>query len=113
MSVPERFDFSRLFEGSGDAEIMPAKQVPVRLRELADQLTPSKKPRLVLEEPRLVLSEVYSLQAITEGRFANTSMTLVLRVGNFFGPVPQEEEGFDNGEHRVRTVAFSAPYWAT
>jgi hypothetical protein len=80
--VAETFDFSRLFEGSAEAEIIPADQVPSRLRELADQLERSGKPRLVLRE-------VHSLQSTFE--YGLAYMTLVLRVGRFFGPTVKIE----------------------
>lgn len=77
MKVPEEFDFSRLFEGSADAEIIPRNQVAARLRELADQLERSGNPRLALWR-------VYSFQATGEHVLADNM--LVLKFGRFFGP---------------------------
>jgi hypothetical protein len=88
MKVPEEFDFSRLFEGSADAEIIPREQVPARLRELADQLERGGKPRLVLWR-------VYSFQATGEHVLADN--TLVLKFGRFFEP-PAKRERFRKTE---------------
>lgn len=82
MNVPEELDFSRLFEGSADAEIIPKDQIPARLRWLADQLERSEKPRLVLRQ-------VHSLQSTYDHNIAR--MTLVLKVGRFFGPTVKIE----------------------